>query len=240
MLADLVEELKKTGLQAAPADHCYAGPEDVACDVCTGRKLKALKSCLVCLASYCEKHLQPHLQSAPLKKHKLVEPSEKLQENICSRHDEVMKMFCCTDQQCICYLCSVEEHKDHDTVSAAAERTERQRELRLRRQTIQQRVQDTEKDVKLLQQEEEALNGSADKAVKDSEKIFTEMIQLMKKRSSDVKQQIRSQQETEVRRVRELQKRLEQEITELKRRDHELKQLSDTEDHSVMGCLVTL
>ena len=232
MLADLVEELKKTGLQAAPADHCYAGPEDVACDVCTGRKLKALKSCLVCLASYCEKHLQPHLQSAPLKKHKLVEPSEKLQENICSRHDEVMKMFCRTDQQCICYLCSVEEHKDHDTVSAAAERTERQRELGLRRQTIQQRVQDTEKDVKLLQQEEEALNGSADKAVKDSEKTFTEMIQLMKKRSSDVKQQIRSQQQTEVRRVRELQERLEQEITELKRRDHELKQLSDTEDHN--------
>ena len=192
-----MEKLKKTGLQAAPADHCYAGPEDVACDFCTGRKLKALKSCLNCLASYCEKHLQPHLQTAPLKRHKLVEPSEKLQENICSRHDEVMKMFCRTDQQCICYLCSVDEHKDHDTVSAAAERTERQRELGLRRQTIQQRVQDTEKDVKLLQQEEEALNGSADKAVKDSEKIFTELIQLMKKRSSDVKQQIRSQQQTQ-------------------------------------------
>ncbi|XP_053294700.1 tripartite motif-containing protein 16 [Pleuronectes platessa] len=232
MLATLVEELKKTGLQAAPADHCYAGPEDVACDVCTGRKLKALKSCLNCLASYCEKHLQPHLQSAAFKKHKLVEPSKKLQENICSLHNEVMKMFCRTDQQCICYLCSVYEHKDHDTVSAAAERTERQRELGLRRQTIQQRVQDTEKDVKLLQQEEEAVNGSADKAVKDSEKIFTEMIRLLKKRSSDVKQQIRSQQETEVSRVRELQERLEQEITELKRKDQELKQLSDTEDHN--------
>ncbi|XP_060942040.1 tripartite motif-containing protein 16-like [Limanda limanda] len=232
MLADLVEELKKTGLQAAPADHCYAGPEDVVCDVCTGRKLKALKSCLNCLASYCEKHLQRHLQSAPLKRHKLVEPSEKLQENICSRHDEVMKIFCRTDQQCICYLCSVEEHKDHDTVSAAAERTERQRELGLKRQTIKQRLQDTEKDVKLLQQEEEAVNGSADKAVEDSEKIFTELIRLLEKRSSDVEQQIRSQQETEVSRVRELQEILEQEITELKRKDHELKQLSDTEDHN--------
>ncbi|XP_060939575.1 tripartite motif-containing protein 16-like [Limanda limanda] len=232
MLAALVEELKKTGLQAAPADHCCAGPEDVACDVCTGRKLKALKSCLVCLASYCEKHLQPHLQSAPLKKHKLVEPSEKLQENICSHHDEVMKMFCRTDQQCICYLCSVEDHKDHDTVSAAAERTERQRELSLRRQTIQQRVQDTEKDLKLLQQEEKDVNGSADKAVEDSEEIFTELIRLLEKRSSDVKQQIRSQQETEVSRVRELQERLEQEITELKRKDHELQQLLDTEDHN--------
>ncbi|XP_060948793.1 tripartite motif-containing protein 16-like [Limanda limanda] len=232
ILADSLEELKKTGLQAAPADHCNAGPEDVACDVCTGRKLKALKSGLVCLASYCKKHLQPHPQSAALKKHKLVEPSEKLQENICSLHKEVMKMFCRTDQQCICYLCSVEEHKDHDTVSAEAERTERQRELGLRRQTIQQRVQDIEKDVKLLQPEEEALNGSADKAVEDSEEIFTELIRVLEKRSSDVEQQIRSQHETEVSRVRELQERLEQEITELKRKNHDLKQLSDTEDHN--------
>ncbi|XP_071348718.1 tripartite motif-containing protein 16-like [Trachinotus anak] len=232
MLAVLVEELKKTGLQAAPADHCYAGPEDVACDVCTGRKLKALKSCLVCSASHCEKHFQPHDDAAPSKKRKLVELSMKLQENICSRHDEVMKMFCCTDQQCICYLCSVEEHKDHDTVSAAAERTEKQRELVLSRQKIQQRIQDREKDVKACQHEMGAINGSADKAVEHSEKIFTELIHLMEKRGSDVKQQIRSQQKTEVSQVKELQEKLEQEITELKRRDAELKQLSHTEDHN--------
>ncbi|KAM9349696.1 tripartite motif-containing protein 16-like [Symphorus nematophorus] len=232
MLADLLEELKKTGLQAAPADHCYAGPEDVACDFCTGRKLKAIKSCLVCLVSCCEKHLQPHYDVAQLKKHKLVEPSKKLQENICSRHDEAMKMFCRTDQQCICYLCSVDEHKGHDTVSAAAERTERQRELEVSRQNIQQRIQDREKDVKLLQQEVEAISRSADKAVEDGEKIFTELIRLMEKRRSDVKQQVRSQQETEVSRVKELQEKLEQEITELKRKDAELKQLSHTEDHN--------
>ncbi|XP_065325598.1 tripartite motif-containing protein 16-like [Pelmatolapia mariae] len=231
MLADLLEELKKTGLQAAPADHCYAGPEDVACDVCNGRKMKAFKSCLFCLASYCEKHLQTHYDSPTFKKHKLVEPSKKLQENICSRHDEVMKMFCRTDQQSICYLCCVDDHKGHDTVSAAAERTERQRELEVSRQNIQQRIQDREKDVKLLQQEVEAINQSADQTVEHSEKIFTELIHLMQKRSSDVKQQIRSQQETEVSRVKELEEKLEQEITELKRKDAELKQLSHTEDH---------
>ncbi|XP_019934606.2 tripartite motif-containing protein 16-like [Paralichthys olivaceus] len=232
MLAYLVQDLKKTGLQAASADCCYAGAEDVACDVCTGRKLKALKSCLVCLVSYCEKHLQPHYDAAPFEKHKLVEPSEKLQDNICCRHDEVMKMFCRTDQQCICYLCPVDEHKGHDTVSAAAERTERQRELELSRETIQETLQDREKDVKVFQQEVEAVNGSADKAVEDSERIFTELIRLVEKRSSDVQRQIRSQQETEVSRVKELQERLEQEITELKRRDAELRQLICTEDHN--------
>ncbi|XP_075328775.1 tripartite motif-containing protein 16-like [Odontesthes bonariensis] len=232
MLADLVEQLKKTGLQAAPADLCYAGAEDVACDFCSGRKLKAIKSCLFCLASYCEEHLQPHYDVAPFRKHKLVEPSKKLQENICSVHDEVMKMFCRTDQKSICYLCSVDEHKGHDTVSAAAERTERQRELEGSRQQIQQRIQDREKDVKLLQQEVEAINQSADKTVEDSQKIFTELIRLIQKRSSDVKQQIRSQQEAEGSRVKELQEKLEQEITELKRKDAELKQLSHTEDHS--------
>ncbi|XP_045898525.1 tripartite motif-containing protein 16-like [Micropterus dolomieu] len=228
ILADVLEEVKKTGLQPAPADLCYAGPEDVACDVCTGRKLRALKSCLVCLASYCEKHLQPHFESPTFGKHKLVEPSEKPQENICSRHDEVMKMFCRTDQNCICWHCCENEHKGHDTVSAAAERTERQGELEVSRQKIQQRIQDREKDVKVLQQEAEAINRSADEAVEESEKIFC----LIQKRCSDVKQQVRSQQETEVSRVKELQEKLEQEITELKRKDAELKQLSHTEDHT--------
>ncbi|XP_027861517.1 tripartite motif-containing protein 16-like [Xiphophorus couchianus] len=232
MLAALVEQMKKTGIQAAAADHCYAGPEDVACDFCTGRKLKAIKSCLICLASYCEKHLQSHYDSATFKKHKLVEPNKNLQENMCSKHDEVMKMFCRTDQKCVCLICLEVEHKGHDTVTAATERTERQRELEERRGNIQQRIQDRENDVKLLQQEVEAINHSAVKTVEDSEKIFTQLIRLLQKRSSEVKQQIRSQQETQVSRVKDVQEKLEQEITELKRRDAELEQLSHTQDHN--------
>ncbi|XP_061589585.1 E3 ubiquitin/ISG15 ligase TRIM25-like [Cololabis saira] len=232
MLADLMEELKKTGLQAAPADHCYAGPEDVACDVCSGRKLKAVKSCLFCLASYCQKHLQPHRDSSTFKTHQLVDPSKNLQDNICPRHGEVRKMFCRTDQKCICYLCSVDEHKGHDTVTAAAERTERQREMEVSRQQIQQQIQDREKDVKLLQREVEAIDQSADKTVEGSEEMFTELISLLQKRRSEVKQQVRSQQETEVRRVRELEEKLQQEIRDLKRRDAEMKQFSDIEDHN--------
>ncbi|XP_034017518.1 tripartite motif-containing protein 16-like isoform X2 [Thalassophryne amazonica] len=231
MLAHLVEELKNIGLQAAPVDHCYAGPEDVSCDLCTGRKLKAFKSCLVCLVSYCEKHLQPHYDVAPLKKHKLVEPLKNLQQNICSHHNEVMKMFCRTDQQCICYLCSVDEHKGHDTVSAAAQRTKRQREVEVRRQQIQERIQIRGEEVKVVQRDVDPISHSADKAVGDSEKMFTGLIQLIDKRS-DVKQQIRSQQKIETSRVQDLQEKLEQEISDLRRKEAELHQLSQSEDHN--------
>ncbi|KAM9322998.1 LOW QUALITY PROTEIN: tripartite motif-containing protein 16-like [Pholidichthys leucotaenia] len=228
MLAELVEELKRLDSWLLLVSTA-AEAEDVACDFCTGRKLKAIKSCLVCQVSYCETHLQPHYDVAPLKKHKLVEPSKNLQENICSHHDEVMKILCRTDQQIICYLCSMDHLKGHDTVSAAAQRTERQREVEGNRRNIHQRIQDREEDVKLLQQPMEAINRSADKTVEDSEKMFTELIHLIQK-SSDMKQQVRSQQETEVSRVKDLQEKVEQEISELKRRDTELEQLSRTED----------
>ncbi|KAM9391540.1 tripartite motif-containing protein 16-like [Pholidichthys leucotaenia] len=231
MLAGLVEELKKTGLQAAPADHCYAGPGDVACDFCSGRRLKAVRTCLDCRASYCEDHLQPHYDVVPLRKHNLVEPSKNLQENICSRHDKLKEIFCRTDKQSVCYVCTMDDHKGHNIVSAAAERAERQKKLRESQLKIQKRIQDREKDVKVLQQQVEAINGSADKTVKDSEKMFTELIRLIQKRSSDVKQQVRSQQETEVSRVLDLQEKLKQEIAELKRKDGELERLSHTEDH---------
>lgn len=231
MLEALVEELKRSEPQAAPADHYYAGVEDVACDVCTGRKLKALKSCLVCLASYCETHLQPHYDAAPLRKHKLVEPFKELQENICLRHDEVKKMFCRTDQQSICYLCSVDEHKDHDTVSAAAERTGRRRKLEKTQKKIQQVIQGREENMKVLQKETEAIELSGDKAVTDSDELFAHLIHLLEKRHVEVKQQVRSKQEAEIRRVQELQIKLAQEITELKGRDAEIQKVLDTPDH---------
>ncbi|XP_040914584.1 tripartite motif-containing protein 16-like [Toxotes jaculatrix] len=232
MLADLVEDLKKTGASAEPADHRYAGPEDVACDFCTGRKLKALKSCLQCLVSYCEQHLQPHYESPSFEKHKLVHPSKKIQENICTRHNEVMKIFCRTDQQCICYLCSMDEHKGHDTVSAVAEMTKRQRELKLNQQKIHQRIQDREKDVKVLQQEVEAINSSADKAVMESGKLSTELVTLIERRSSALKRKIRFQQETEVSQAKKLREKLEQELVELRRNSTELEKLSHTEDQT--------
>ncbi|KAG5849788.1 hypothetical protein ANANG_G00075430, partial [Anguilla anguilla] len=231
MLAEVVEKLKKTGLQAAPPAHCYAGPGDVACDFCTGRKLKAVKSCLACLASYCETHLQPHYESPAFKKHKLVKATGNLQEKICSHHDKLLEVYCRTDQQCICYLCVMDEHRGHDTVSAAAENTEKQKQLGETQIKFQQRIQKREKELQDLRQAVQSLKRSAQAAVEDSERIFTELIRSIERRRSEVKELIRDQEKAAVSRAERLLKRLEQEIAELRRRDAELEQLSHTEDH---------
>ncbi|XP_064846141.1 tripartite motif-containing protein 16-like isoform X1 [Oncorhynchus masou masou] len=233
VLAEVVEKLKKTGLQAAPPPAlCYAGPGDVACDFCTGaRKQKALMSCLVCLASYCETHLQPHYEFPAFKKHKLVKATAQLQEKICSHHDKLLEVYCRTDKQCICLLCTMDEHKGHDTVSAAAERTEKQRQLGMSQQKVQQRFQEREKELKELQQAVESLKHSAQAAVEDSDNIFTELICSIERRRSEVKKVIRAQEKAQVSQAEGLLEQLKQDIAELRKRSTELEQLSHTEDH---------
>ncbi|XDV26197.1 hypothetical protein PO909_029964, partial [Leuciscus waleckii] len=122
ILAEVVEKLKKT---KPPAD-CYAGAGDVQCDVCAGRKRKAVKSCLGCLESYCLNHLEQHESFFKRKRHNLTDATGRLQEMICQTHDKLLEVFCYTDQKCICLLCTMDDHKNHDTVSAAAQRTEKQ------------------------------------------------------------------------------------------------------------------
>uniref|UniRef100_A0AAZ3RRB9 Tripartite motif-containing protein 16-like n=1 Tax=Oncorhynchus tshawytscha TaxID=74940 RepID=A0AAZ3RRB9_ONCTS len=198
LLNELVEKLKMTGLQATPPAYCYAGPLHVGCDICAGRKLKAVKSCLLCLASYCATHLKLHNDLNQGKKHKLIDAT-RLQEKICTRHDKLLEVYCRTDQQCICLLCVIDDHKGHDIVAAAEERTEKQR--------------------------------SAQAELFDSERTLTELIHSVEKRRSEVKELISAQEKAQVSRAKRHLKQLEQEVAGLRRRDAELKYLSQTEDH---------
>ncbi|KAI5094538.1 S-adenosylmethionine decarboxylase proenzyme [Silurus meridionalis] len=72
---------------------------------------------------------------------------------------------------------------------------------------------------------------SAQTAVDDSEKIFTEMISFMEKKRSEVTELIRDQEKAELSGAERLLEQLEQEISDLQRRITELEQLSHTHDH---------
>ncbi|XP_030622819.1 E3 ubiquitin/ISG15 ligase TRIM25-like [Chanos chanos] len=231
MLAELVEKFKQTRLQTSTSVHDYAGPGDVACDCCSERKLKAIKSCLMCLASYCETHVQPHYESPAFKKHKLVKASAQLREQICSEHDKLLEVYCRTDQQCICMLCTLEKHKSHDTESAAAERAEKQKSFGDTQRKLRQRIQEGEKRLQELREALVSHKKSAQAAVEDSERIFTELISSIERKRSEVTELIRAQEKAAVNQTERYLKQLEQEIADLRKKNTDLEQFSHTEDH---------
>ncbi|XP_048010645.1 tripartite motif-containing protein 29-like isoform X2 [Megalobrama amblycephala] len=203
---------------------CYTGDVDVHYDVCTGRKHKAVKSCL---DSDCQNHHENREVFFKRERQNLIEATGRLQEMICQTHDKLLEIFCRTDQKFICLLCTIDEHKNHDTVSAAAQRTEKQNQLKETQRLFQQRIQQREKD---LQQLREAVE-SHKTAVEDSERIFTDLIHSIERSRSEATQRIRDQEKTAVSQAEGRLERLEQEIDDLRRRNAELEQLSHTQDH---------
>lgn len=103
VLRNIVEQVKKT---KEKNDDEYTGkPGEVACDICTEQKLKAKKSCLVCLASYCPTHLENHSSTERLKGHKLVEPVKNLDERACLKHGRPLELYSRKRERCICVRC---------------------------------------------------------------------------------------------------------------------------------------
>ncbi|MGH0179012.1 UNVERIFIED_CONTAM: hypothetical protein FKN15_003272 [Acipenser sinensis] len=335
VLTEVVEKLKKTRCKPPPAQ-TYAGPGDVPCDFCTGRKFKAAKSCLTCLASYCETHVKPHYEIVTLKRHRLVNATRNLEQKLCKEHQRVLEVYCRTDGISICWLCTEEKHRGHDTVSAEKERTGKQNsktkasakqqrpteilnQLTKKPQTKEDgEVQQLKSKIQELEQENKKLketvvgaipvildkieelgkrddSGPTDRSIdseanclcgspryvassagstvsissipqsqgngrqldkehqshatvsaeaertvkkrsacieiKESEKIFTELIRSIEKIHTEVIELIGANEKAAVNQAEGRMKKLEQEIAELRRRNAELKQLLETEDH---------
>ncbi|MCI4395661.1 hypothetical protein PGIGA_G00194590 [Pangasianodon gigas] len=95
----------------------------------------------------------------------------------------------------------------------------------------QQRIQEKQKKVQELKQAVNTIKLSAQTAVEDSERIFTELISSMEKKRSEATELIRAQEKAELSRAERLLEQLEQEIADLQRRVTELEQLSHTHDH---------
>ncbi|XP_048059809.1 tripartite motif-containing protein 29-like [Megalobrama amblycephala] len=222
VLNDILEGTK----QEAPA-----GPGDVTCDVCTGRKGKAIKSCLVCMASYCQTHLRPHLESEALKKHEPVKASPNLQQQICPQHHKALEVYCHDDRKCVCVVCMGNQHSGHKTVSAADEMAKKQEELKMINMNFIQKTNDLKKEVQQFKEAVISYKRSAQAAVEHSDKIFTEIICSIQKRHAEVRENIRAQENKEVRDAENHIKTLEKEICILQEENRKLELLLHTKDH---------
>ncbi|KAG5849488.1 hypothetical protein ANANG_G00110990 [Anguilla anguilla] len=103
--------LKVPFSQDEPEGHALS---EVLCDFCLGERLPATKTCLTCLASLCEAHLQPHLSGDAFRGHHLVPPSCDLSASCCGDHAKPLEMFCKDCRLCVCNVCPIlGRHQGH-------------------------------------------------------------------------------------------------------------------------------
>ncbi|KAM4038319.1 E3 ubiquitin/ISG15 ligase TRIM25-like [Anomaloglossus baeobatrachus] len=117
------------------------------CTYCVDSPVPAVRSCLHCEASLCEKHLRSHNNSA---EHVLSDPSTSLEKRKCPVHKKVLEYYCTEDGVLICICCSAREHQGH-RVGMLDEASEKKKKLRnvvlkltIKREDIKERVRSFE------------------------------------------------------------------------------------------------
>ncbi|KAM3872592.1 E3 ubiquitin-protein ligase TRIM21-like [Diretmus argenteus] len=215
---------------SSPDQHC-AKPGEVPCDVCTGTKPKALKSCLVCLASYCETHLELHQRITGLKRHQLIDPVGNLEDRICKKHERPLELFCKTDQMCVCQFCTESDHKLHHIVPLTEACEGKRAELGKTVAEIQQMIWERQLKIQEINQSVELSKEDAKREISDGVLVFTGLVQSVERGQAELIEMIEEKQKATEKQAEEgFVKELEQEISELLKRTTEVEQLSHTED----------
>uniref|UniRef100_A0A3P8RL02 Uncharacterized protein n=1 Tax=Amphiprion percula TaxID=161767 RepID=A0A3P8RL02_AMPPE len=114
---------------------------EVPCDLCPAKR-PAVKSCLVCLASYCDAHLEEHYQREDLGRHLLISVVKNLEESVCRLHGKPLRSFCSSDRACICAMCAQTEHRGHHIISINKEAAKKKVLIRRRSHRLQRAIQE--------------------------------------------------------------------------------------------------
>ncbi|XP_039885324.1 zinc finger protein RFP-like [Simochromis diagramma] len=234
LFSEMVAQFRREAQQKASSsssEQQAAKPGEVPCDVCTGTRLKALKSCLVCQTSYCQTHLEPHLTLKGLNRHQLVDAVENLEGRMCTKHDNLLQLFCKTDQTCVCVLCSVLDHKNHEFVPLREEYEGKKAELEKTEAEIQQMIQKRRLKIQEITESVKMSKDAADRQKAEGVQVLTALMESVERRLKELMKEIEDKQEATEKQAEGLIKDLEQEISELMERSSEVEQLSRSEDH---------
>ncbi|KAM5158168.1 uncharacterized protein ACMZJ9_009415 [Mantella aurantiaca] len=148
-LRNIVEAFRSTQLDE--------GETGIFCSYCIRFSMPAIKSCLMCEASLCEKHLKVHSKSP---EHVLTEPTTSMEKRKCSVHQKILEYYCTMEATCICVSCSLTgEHQGHKVETLDEASGKKKKKLRddlqrlvTEREVIQKKVQGLHEHRRNIQQ----------------------------------------------------------------------------------------
>uniref|UniRef100_UPI0037E6FF9D E3 ubiquitin-protein ligase TRIM21-like n=1 Tax=Semicossyphus pulcher TaxID=241346 RepID=UPI0037E6FF9D len=224
------EKVKKTIQERSCNTREEAGSGNVLCGICTGTKLKATKSCLMCFVSYCDAHLEPHLRVSTLKKHKLINPVQDLESRICKKHDEALELFCRVDRLFICKVCKDGDYKAHKIVSVEEEADMRKALLGMEKKEMDQMIEAHQQKLQEIQHSVEASGNNAAKALAQSKHVMTALVDYIRRSQAELSEVIQTKQKKTEEETAGFIKELQGEIVQIKQKNAELDQVCGIDD----------
>ncbi|XP_073506410.1 E3 ubiquitin/ISG15 ligase TRIM25-like [Phyllobates terribilis] len=159
----------------------------IRCTYCVDSPAPAVRSCLHCEASLCDKHLRVHSQGA---EHVLTDPSTSLENRKCSVHKKILEYYCTEDAACICVYCSAGEHRGH-RVEMLDEASEKKKKKKLRN-VLQKLITKRKKTEERVQSLEEQRRKAQEKASGEAERVTALFIDI-RRRVDDLEKRVLSE-----------------------------------------------
>ncbi|KAM9349570.1 E3 ubiquitin-protein ligase TRIM39-like [Symphorus nematophorus] len=199
----------------------------VFCDICSEIKEKAVKSCLMCLASFCEVHLEPHQRVAGLRSHTLLDPVNNLDDRMCKKHNKIIELYCRTEQVCICAKCFKTDHKGHNVVLLEEEYEAVVAKKDAAKADIQKMIRSRLKKIAEIENSVD----EAEKEKKANVQVFTDLTHSIQRSHTELVETVEERYKATKQKAEGFLTELRMEVAELESRNSKLEQLSQSEDH---------
>ncbi|XP_016136697.1 E3 ubiquitin/ISG15 ligase TRIM25 isoform X2 [Sinocyclocheilus grahami] len=200
-------------------------PDAIKCDNCM--EAKAVKTCLTCMASYCEDHVRPHRENAIFRAHQLCDPLPDLMERLCSDHGKLMEFYCSQHQSCICSTCLQDMHKGCEFITADERRFKQKTDLNDKLNILEVK---TDKNQQVITQMKEQQNKLKDLAVTRKRILEAEYRQIREMIDRDEKEAmlaIDKEQEKGQSKLVSLMKKFNENVEKMNRTKSEINSLLD-------------
>lgn len=180
VLCAVVEQFLQADQARAPVDDwtpparsaTSSSATQVACDHCL--KEFAVKTCLVCMASFCQEHLRPHFDSPAFLDHPLQPPVRDLLRRKCPQHNRLRELFCPEHGECICHICLV-EHKTCSPTPLSQASADLENKLRHKLSIMHSHISGATRALDDVRAKQQSVHDSMSRKLEQLRQEYTEM-----------------------------------------------------------------